>query len=194
MRARARIEFRARPSLQPAPQVVQEGGRAGRVRPGRHLSLFRTSELPRRSVPEIRLEKPHRLVLKLVRRGQWETRSELRWLPGEAPDDAAMRDALRDLEDAGCLLDTQVPEVAEIGTAALGLPLDLFHGLFVLEAQARGFGIEAACIPSSQYWLFFFILDLQDLMLPRFSGPSRASQRLSWQRERGGSLGDPPGP
>ncbi len=47
--------------------------------------------------------------------------------------------------------------------------------------------------------LGFVILDLQDLLLPRFSGPSRSSQRLSWQRERLGvrrgssrTLGDPP--
>ncbi len=32
--------------------------------------------------------------------------------------------------------------------------------------------------------LGFVILDLQDLLLPRFSGPPRGSRRLSWQRER----------
>ncbi len=42
--------------------------------------------------------------------------------------------------------------------------------------------------------LGFIISDLQDLLLPRFSGPSRGSQKLSWQRERGESLGDPPRP
>ena len=41
--------------------------------------------------------------------------------------------------------------------------------------------------------LGFIILDLQDLLLPRFSGPSRGSQTLSWQMAKG-SLGDPPGP
>ena len=47
----------------------------------------------------------------------------------------------------------------------------------------------------------FVILDLQDLLLPRFSGPSRGSQRAFFaERERGGgpyrgssrTLGDPP--
>ncbi len=32
----------------------------------------------------------------------------------------------------------------------------------------------------------FIISDLQYLLLPRFSGPSRGFRRLSWQRERGG--------
>ncbi len=41
----------------------------------------------------------------------------------------------------------------------------------------------------------FIILDLQGLLLPRFSGPSRGSQRTFLaEREGGVSLGDPPGP
>ncbi len=42
--------------------------------------------------------------------------------------------------------------------------------------------------------LWFIILDLQDLLLPRFSVPSRGSQRLSRQRERGGPQGILPDP
>ena len=54
-------------------------------------------------------------------------------------------------------------------------------------------------IPSPSQILGTSSRNLQDLLLPRFSGPSQGSQRLSWQRERGGvprgssrTLGDPP--
>ncbi len=46
----------------------------------------------------------------------------------------------------------------------------------------------------SSLLLGLMILDLQDLLLPRFSGPSRGSRRTFLAKREGGSLGDPPGP
>ncbi|CAK0807000.1 unnamed protein product, partial [Prorocentrum cordatum] len=126
--------------------VIQQGGRAGRTRPGRHLPLCRTDELAPRREAGVHVESLDKLVLRLIDRRQWAAAQDLVWMPGESPDAESLRDAFLLADDAGFVDDARgrAPKLSRMGEEILRLPLAPQNAHLVAAAVARGVGSEGA--------------------------------------------------
>ncbi len=98
------------------------------------------------------------------------------------------------VEGCPCMVLTTLLEAFGIEAARNYTERNSIPYLQRLDVNVPDSDVERSSLPSSHYYLRSLSRTSGTLLLLRFAGPSRGSRRLSWQRERGGSLGDPPGP
>ena len=118
--------------------VYQEGCRVARTRPGRHILLRQHSKLPETDRPEIHTACLHKLVLRLVRAEEWNSRSEILWVENEEPSEMRLMQSFNFLVELGCIKvwgGNWSPWLTQNGDRVLQLPTGVENSLLFIHAQ-----------------------------------------------------------